>query len=73
MNYNSVTLTFKTYWRFKNFHHLEVTKCKKIINTKTNKMLKYNIRGFYINNKYYKRNQLNSMLETIPKKEYIPF
>ena len=73
MNYEKVNLTFIVYWRFKRFHHLKVTKCKKIIDIKRNKMLKYNSRGFFINGKYYKRNQINSMLEKIPKKQYCPF
>jgi len=73
MNYNEVTLTFKTYWRFKENHNLQVTRCKKIIDVKRNKMLKYGTRGFYINGKYYKRNEINRLLETIPKKEYCPF
>ena len=73
MNSLSVKVEFKVYWRFKDFHYLKVTKCKKIVNTKTSKLLNYNTRGFYINNKYYKRNQLNKLIEPIPKKEYCPF
>ena len=67
MNYEHVTLTFKTYWYFKDQPHLKVTRCKKVINTKTNKMLTYGVRGFNIGGKYYKRHQLNKMLVKIEK------
>jgi len=72
MNSLDVTLTFKVYWQFKDFPHLKVTKCKKIIDVKNNKLLKYGIRGFYINGYYYKRNQINQMLEII-QNEKCPF
>ena len=71
MNFKAVTLTFKTYWQFKDYPHLKVTKCKKIINEKTGNLLSYSTRGFYINGSYYKRKDINQMLETIPK--YIIF
>ena len=65
MNYNNVTLTFRTYWRFKNHPHIQVTNCKKIINVKSGKLIKYGLRGFYIEGKYYKRKDINPLLETI--------
>jgi hypothetical protein len=37
------------------------------------KLLKYNQKGYFINGTYYKRNQINKLLEVIPKKEYLPF
>jgi hypothetical protein len=73
MNYEEVTLTIKTYWRFKDNHNLKVTKCKKIIDTKRGVFLKYGLRGFYINGKYYKRKEINKLIEVIPKKQYYPF
>ena len=73
MNYEEVNLTFKTYWRFKELNHFKVTKCKKIIDTKRNKLLIYGVRGFFINGNYYKRHEINSMIEIIPKKQYTPF
>ncbi len=66
MNYETVILTFKTYWQFKDYPHIKVTKCKKVINTKNGKLLNYSIRGFYIEGNYYKRSDLNSMIEVIP-------
>lgn len=68
-----VNLTIKVFWRFKEYHYLKITKCKKIIDCRKSKLLTYNKRGFFINGKYYKRNQLNSMIEKIPKKEFSPF
>jgi hypothetical protein len=68
-----VNLTFKVYWRFKNFHHLKITKDKKIIDCKKGKFLKYTTKGFGIEGKYYKREQLNGMIEKIPVKEWMPF
>lgn len=67
MNYQCVTLTFKTFWQFKDHPHLKVTRCKKIINTKTGNILKYNIRGFYIYGKYIKRSEINKHIENIPE------
>ena len=68
-----VILTFDVYWRFKDYNHLKITKCKKIINTLNNKMLKYNKRGFYIEGKYYKRKDLGKMIEKIPIETDLPF
>lgn len=68
-----VNLTIKVFWRFKEYPYLKITKCKKIIDCRKSKLLVYNKRGFFINGKYYKRNQLNSMIEKIPKKEFSPF
>lgn len=73
MNYNDVNVIFRTYWRFKLYHNLEVTKCKKIIDIKRRKLLKYNNRGFFIDGKYYKRSDINSMVERIPKSDILPF
>tara|TARA_R110002051_G_C8669321_1_gene490163 strand:- start:560 stop:799 length:240 start_codon:yes stop_codon:yes gene_type:complete len=70
-----VNVRFKAIWQFKDFPHYKVTKDKKIINAKTETLLTYNQRGFYIMGKYLKRNQLNPYLEKIkkPKTEYCPF
>ncbi len=72
-----LTVNFKVFWRFKEHHNYKVTNCKKIINSKTNKILKQRIKGgqvgFYINKKFYKRKYLNLHIEKIPKKEYCPF
>ena len=69
----NVNIAYKVHWQFKKHPHLKVTKCKKVINCKTNKALKYNVRGFYIDNQYLKRNEINKFLEKIPKTENCPF
>lgn len=61
----TVTLTFTALWQFKDQPHIKVTKCKKIIDVKKGKELKYTTRGFYINGKYVKRKDINSMIEKI--------
>jgi len=67
MNKETVILTFDAYWRFKDHHHLKITRCKKIIDTKRGKLLRYHTRGFFINGKYIKKNKLNQYIEVIPK------
>lgn len=61
-----VNLTFIVLWQFREIKHLKVTKCKKIINAKTGKLLKYTTRGFYINGEYLKRKDINKHVELIP-------
>jgi hypothetical protein len=60
-----VNVIFKCKWQFKDYPHLKVTDCKKIINEKTGKILKYNQRGFFIAGKYLKRNEINKHLKKI--------
>jgi hypothetical protein len=72
-----VNVQFKVIWQFKNATHFKVTKCKKIINCQTNTIVKQSVRGgscgFWINNNFIKRKDLNNHLELIPKKEILPF
>lgn len=72
MNHEHVTLTFKVYWYFTDYPHLKVTRCKKIINTKNETLLKYGVRGFKIGSKFYKRNEINKMLKPIKSSKF-PF
>lgn len=67
MNIQHVTLTLPVLWQFKEYPYLKVTKCKKIIDTKRGVLLKYGVRGFYINGSYLKRKAINQYLEQIPK------
>lgn len=68
-----VNLTLDVYWRFKDYHHLKITKDKNIINCKKGKILKYNVRGFFIDGRYLKRNQLKKYIEKIPSCDLCPF
>lgn len=69
----TVEVSFNVFWRLKDFHYLKVTKCKKIINSRTGKILKQHTRGFFIGGRYIKRRDLNLHIEVIPKKEILPF
>lgn len=69
----SVSVNFIVYWRFKDYPHLKITKCKKIINSITCKILVYHTKGFYIGNRYIKRKDLRDMIEPIPKEDRLPF
>jgi len=73
MNYENLNIKFKVYWQFKKYPHLKITKCKKIINCKNGKILKYHPKGYFIIDRYFKRNELKPMIEPIPKIEYCPF
>lgn len=64
-------------FQFKNHEHFKVSKCRKVINCKTQKILKqsknggsigYNIEGFFYNIKTIKNHLIK-----IPKKQYCPF
>jgi hypothetical protein len=71
-----VNVQFIVFWQFKNATYYKVTKCKKIINCKTNKIIKQSVRGsagYWINKVFIKRSDLNLHLEKIPKIEYLPF
>ena len=69
----TVNIKIDVFWRFKNFHHLKVTKCKRIINCKTGKFLKQHTRGYFISSKYIKRSDLNSHIEPLPVEDDCPF
>ena len=68
-----VNIRFKVVWQFKEFNEYKVTKEKFVVNSKTQKLLTYNQRGYFIKGKYYKKKELNNYLEKIPKVEYCPF
>ena len=68
-----VNIIFKAVWQFKKFKEYKVTKCKKVINIDTKKLLSYNQRGYFIKGKYYKKKELNKFLEKIPKEDVLPF
>jgi hypothetical protein len=67
----NVTLTAR--WQIKNNTDYKVTDCKRVVNSKTNKILNYNQRGYYISGRYYKKSQIRNMVELIPKNDYCPF
>jgi len=70
---NIIYVKFKLKWQFKKYPEYKITPCKKVINTKTNKLLTYNERGFFIKDRYLKKQEINKHIELIPKKQYLPF
>ena len=68
-----VNVRFKVVWQFKEFPHYKVTRCKKIINSKTQTLLKYNKRGYFIGNKYIKKKDVNNYVVKIPEKDMLTF
>lgn len=60
-----VNIKLKVLWQFKNNPEYKVTKCKKIINIKTNKIISYSTRGFYIKNRYVKRSEINRLIKPV--------
>lgn len=75
MNY--LTVSYPLIYRFKDHHHLQVSKCKRICNTKTGRQIKITTNGgsigIWIGNKFIIKSELNNHIEKIPKKEYCPF
>jgi hypothetical protein len=72
MNKHHVTLTIPYIWQFKEHPHIKVTRCRMVINSRTNNILRYTERGFYIEGKYYKRKDVRNSVEK-PKKIDMPF
>ena len=70
MSYEYVNIVLKVKWQFKESPHIKVTECKKLVNTKTGLLLKYTTRGFYVNGRYLKRNQINAYIEPIKSSEF---
>lgn len=74
---HTVSIKYTLKWRFKKYHNIQITNCKKIINTKTNKILKQCLNGgsigYWIGRKFIPKRKLNENIEIIPKKEYCPF
>lgn len=61
-----INVILKAKWQLKINSTYKVTDCKRVVNSKTGKILKYNTRGYYIDGKYYKKNDINNMIELIP-------
>ena len=68
-----VNIKFEVVWQFKEFNQYKVTKCKRVLNSNTEKLLTYNRRCYFIKGKYYKKKDLNKFLEKIPLIENLPF
>jgi len=73
MNDFYVNVRLKVVWQFKDFPHYKITRDKQIINSKTQKILIYNQRGYFIGNRYIKKKDINKFVEKIPITQYCPF
>ena len=73
----SLSTNYHLKWQFKNSENYKITSCGKIINCKTNRIIKETINGgytigFWINGKFIPKNKVNSMVEKI-NEIYCPF
>jgi hypothetical protein len=66
-----ITITYAIEWQLSEMPHYKVTKCGKIINAKTGKILKRTINnrctGYWIGKRFYSLEALRQKLERIPK------
>ncbi len=72
-----ISVKFSVFWQVKTASYYKITKCKKIINTRTGKILIQRVKGgaigWYINKGFIKRSEINNHIEKIPIKIYCPF
>lgn len=72
-----VAVYFTVKWQFIDYPIYKVSTCKKIINSKTNRIIKGTKNGgsvgYWISAKFYKKSDINNFIQLIPKKEYLPF
>jgi hypothetical protein len=68
---NTISVTYRLKWRFKQHHNIQVSECGKIFNTKTNRELKIKVNGysigFWLGKKFILKSKLNNYIELIPK------
>jgi len=61
----TINVKLKAKWQFKGLNYIVVTECKRVVNVRTGNILKYNVRGYYIKGRYYKKYELKNHLEVI--------
>lgn len=62
-----INVILKAKWQLKNNPNYKITECKRVVNSKTGKILKYSQRGYFINGRYYKKKDIRNNVELIPK------
>ena len=71
-----ISISYNLKWRVNFAHNYKFTECGKLINTKTNRVLKKSMigysKGYSIKGKFYTLNNLRNYLELIPKQK-LPF
>ena len=67
----TVTVLFTVKWQFKEHTNYKISTCKKVINCQTGKIIKCTKNGgsigCFIAGKFYKKSDINSCIELIPK------
>ena len=54
-----INVILKAKWQLKNNPNYKITECKRVVNSKTGKILKYSQRGYFINGRYYKKKDIS--------------
>jgi hypothetical protein len=71
-----ILTTYVLKWQFKDYPHIQITECKKIINIKNNRLLKLSYNngsvGIWIGRKFILKTKINQIIEPI-KKQKLPF
>ncbi len=71
-----ISITYTLKWQFKAHPHIQITECKKVINTLTGRIKKQVLNGgsigYWIGKHFIVKKNLNSQIELIPK-ENCPF
>lgn len=73
---NTITVVYHLKYRFKDYHHIQVTKDGDIFNVKTGRRKKMCVNGSSVgmwitSKKFILKSKLNNYLEIIPKYEYL--
>ena len=70
---NTISISYDLKWRYKKAHHYQWTTCGKLINTRTNKVIKKVVNGrsvgYWIAGNFTTLKNLRTKLELIPKDE----
>jgi len=68
----TISIHYNLIWQFKNYNHIQVTKCGKIFNIQTGRQKKICVNGYSVGiwitpRKFLLESKLNNYLEKIPK------
>lgn len=69
---NRISVSYALVWQFKDYQHLQITRCRKVINTKTGRILKQCLNGgsvgYWLDSKtFVTKNNLNKKIIKITK------
>ena len=75
---NTISVSYTLVWQFKDYPHLQITRCRKVINTKTGRVLKQCINGGCVgywvsSNKFFTKNNINAHIQKIKTDINCPF